>query len=94
MPDNTTPPVQGPLTPKDIRAALDALAEENYRKFSARLLPPGEHVLGVRLPALRRLAKRIAAGPPSGTAPGARDHGDVRGGHAEGHGHRVRALLA
>lgn len=63
MPDNATPPVQCPLTPKDIRAALDALAEENYRKFSARLLPPGEHVLGVRLPALRRLAKRIAAGP-------------------------------
>lgn len=44
-----------------LREQLEQLAEPKYRDFSARLLPPGEHVLGVRLPALRRLARGLAA---------------------------------
>ena len=42
------------------REELTALAEKDYRVFSARLLPPGTPLLGVRLPRLRKLAKKIA----------------------------------
>lgn len=41
-------------------AALSALREEAYRAFSAGLLPGTDNLLGVRLPALRKLAGRIA----------------------------------
>jgi len=43
-----------------IREQLMGLAEEDYRKFSSRLLPNIHTVLGVRLPQLRKLAKQIA----------------------------------
>ncbi len=43
-----------------IRQELLGLAEEKYASFSAALLPGVDGVLGVRLPALRRLAARIA----------------------------------
>ena len=33
--------------------------EEKYRDFSAKLLPQGTKVLGVRLPFLRKIAKKI-----------------------------------
>lgn len=46
----------------DIRARLDGLAEADYRAFSSRLLPGTENILGVRLPALRKLAKELACG--------------------------------
>ena len=46
----------------DIRKELEGMAEEKYRAFSAKLLPPGTELLGVRLPALRKLARAIAAG--------------------------------
>lgn len=36
--------------------------EEDYRKFSASLLPGTDGVLGVRLPMLRKLAKKLARG--------------------------------
>ncbi len=45
-----------------LREQLEGLAEENYRCFSASLLPGTDNILGVRLPALRRLAKKIAKG--------------------------------
>ncbi len=45
-----------------IREKLDGMADAKYRDFSAHLLPPGERVLGVRLPDLRKLARGIAAG--------------------------------
>jgi len=45
---------------KTIREQLFELAEEEYRKFSSALLPNIDNVLGVRLPALRKLAKAIA----------------------------------
>lgn len=44
------------------RQQLELLAESSYRAFSEKLLPGTSHILGVRLPTLRRLAKQIAAG--------------------------------
>lgn len=41
---------------------LEGCAEESYRIFSSKLLPPGETLLGVRLPILRKLAGKIAKG--------------------------------
>ena len=46
---------------KDIRIQLGDLAESDYQKFSASLLPNVKNVLGVRLPILRKLAKKISA---------------------------------
>ena len=45
-----------------IRRELEAHAEEGYRKFSAGLLPGVRSLLGVRLPTLRRMARRLARG--------------------------------
>lgn len=43
-----------------IRNQLMALAEPEYQKFAASLLPGTDNILGVRLPKLRKLAKQIA----------------------------------
>lgn len=43
-----------------IRERLFALSEPEFQKFSAALIPGEERMLGVRLPALRVLAKEIA----------------------------------
>lgn len=45
---------------ENLRQRLLAMAEVDYQRFSASLLPETEHILGVRLPALRQLAKEIA----------------------------------
>lgn len=45
-----------------IRQEIERLAENDYKKFSANLLPGIEHVLGVRLPQLRQIAKEVAQG--------------------------------
>lgn len=52
-------------TTECIRARLFALQDEGYRAFHSRLMPtvPPETVIGVRVPALRRLAKRLAGTP-------------------------------
>lgn len=42
-----------------VRAALYAQADETYRQFNERLLPPGTNTIGVRVPALRKLARTI-----------------------------------
>lgn len=42
-----------------IREDLLSMAEPQYREFSAKLLPEGENLLGVRLPKLRKTAKQI-----------------------------------
>lgn len=42
-----------------IRKDLLLMAEVQYREFSAKLLPKGENLLGVRLPKLRKYAKQI-----------------------------------
>lgn len=44
----------------NIKQELAALAEPSYRDFAASLLPGTPNILGVRLPALRKLAKRLA----------------------------------
>lgn len=45
-----------------IREELINLSEENYKEFSSKLLPGVKNILGVRLPALRKIAKTIAKG--------------------------------
>ena len=47
---------------KMIKERLLELAEDGYREFSASLTPGKDNILGVRLPALRKLAKKIAKG--------------------------------
>lgn len=47
---------------KTIKEQLIELAEVEYQKFSAGLIPNINNVLGVRLPALRKLAQKIAKG--------------------------------
>ena len=44
----------------NIREQLFELAEDEYKKFSSSLLPGIDNLLGVRLPALRKIAKQIA----------------------------------
>lgn len=46
----------------DIRTQLLSLVEPEYQKFSAALIPNITNVLGVRLLALRKIAKQLAAG--------------------------------
>lgn len=43
-----------------IRKELESISEEEYRVFTQKLLPGVEPILGVRLPNLRKLAKRLA----------------------------------
>lgn len=45
---------------KDIREQLLGMAENDYQKFSATLIPGVENMLGIRLPQLRKIAKEIA----------------------------------
>lgn len=45
-----------------IRAKLLSLSEPEYQKFSSRLLPGVDNILGVRLPSLRQIAKELAKG--------------------------------
>ena len=47
---------------RTIRTRLEQLAEEDYRQFQSRLLPGTDNLLGVRLPALRRMAREICRG--------------------------------
>lgn len=43
-----------------IREEILLMADEKYRQFQIKLLPDAEHFVGVRLPMLRKIAKRIA----------------------------------
>lgn len=45
---------------RQIREELENLAEEEYKQFNAKLLPGVKHVIGVRIPALRKIAKEAA----------------------------------
>lgn len=47
---------------ENIHSWLLAQAEEDYRIFTMKLLPGTKHILGVRLPVLRKLAKKLARG--------------------------------
>jgi 3-methyladenine DNA glycosylase AlkD len=56
-----------------VRQRLAALAEPEYRAFSASLIPGVDNLLGVRLPQLRRIAREIASGDWRGYLAGAQD---------------------
>ena len=43
-----------------IKEKLSVLAESKYQKFSSGLLPGIHNILGVRLPELRKIAKKLA----------------------------------
>lgn len=45
---------------KNIREQIIEKSDEEYRKFSAALLPNVDNILGVRLPELRKIARKIA----------------------------------
>lgn len=45
---------------RSIKKQLLEQAEEEYKVFSTKLIPNTENILGVRLPALRKIAKQIA----------------------------------
>ena len=46
-----------------INQKLHALAESNYKAFNQKLIPTHYETLGVRMPALKKLAREIAASP-------------------------------
>lgn len=50
------------MTVGEVKVQLQALAEPEYQRFNASLLPGVTNVLGVRMPALRKLSKEIARG--------------------------------
>lgn len=50
------------MAEKSIREQLNELADEKYRIFSSSITPGENHILGVRLPALRKIAKTLAKG--------------------------------
>ncbi|MDD5923017.1 MAG: DNA alkylation repair protein, partial [Eubacteriales bacterium] len=45
---------------EQILAELEKHVDKKYRKFSSGLLPGVNAILGVRLPELRKMAKRMA----------------------------------
>ena len=47
---------------KALKARLASLGEESYRAFQARLIPGARAMLGVRMPALRKIAKELMHG--------------------------------
>lgn len=46
-----------------INQKLHSLAESDYKRFNERIISTGYETLGVRLPALRKLAKELVASP-------------------------------
>lgn len=47
---------------EDLRQKLLELADPDYQKFSASLIPNSDNILGVRTPELRKIAKELARG--------------------------------
>ena len=48
------------MTAEEIRERLRSLSEEDYKEFNRKLIPGVEHVMGIRLPAMRKLAREAA----------------------------------
>lgn len=48
------------MTNQEIRTFLEEMADAKYREFNAGLIPDSKPILGVRIPKLRELAKKIA----------------------------------
>lgn len=47
----------------DISHKLQRLAESDYKAFNEKLIPTNYEILGIRMPALKKLAKELAASP-------------------------------
>lgn len=47
------------MTPAELRENLESQSDPGYREFHLKTCPSAEHVLGVRLPEQRKLAKAI-----------------------------------
>lgn len=47
---------------KNILAELQKIAEKDYKDFNRKIIPTQQTILGVRIPALRKLAKKIVLG--------------------------------
>lgn len=47
------------MTPSELRDILESQSDPSYREFHLKTCPSAEHVLGVRLPEQRKLAKAI-----------------------------------
>lgn len=58
---------------EDVLCRLHSLAESDYKEFNKRITPTEKDVLGVRLPALRSLAKEICKGDWRGFLQSAED---------------------
>lgn len=48
------------MTQKELRIQLEEMAEQDYKEFSASLIPGVKNMLGIRLPKLREIAKGLA----------------------------------
>ena len=58
------------MTINEVRAQLTALADPNHAAFSEKLTPGATGLLGVRIPAMRGLAKQIASDGLDAYVPG------------------------
>lgn len=74
------------FSPQDYQAILDELsrlADPAYKAFDEKLIPGAAMAYGVRMPALRRLARQIAQNDPAGflahTRPGSYEEVQLRG---------------
>lgn len=54
------------MNAEKIREELFALSEEKYQKFSSSLIPGITNLIGVRIPEIRKIAKKIAKEDPLG----------------------------
>lgn len=54
-------------TPAEIRTYLESISEEKHRLFTAKLIPTidSAQILGIRMPIIRNLAKRLAKENPT-----------------------------
>lgn len=50
------------MSNEEIRKRLESMAEAKYKEFSQSLIPGSRTILGVRIPALRTLARELAKG--------------------------------
>lgn len=49
---------------KSVRLELEYLAEEKYKDFASALIPGCDNLIGLRIPSIRKIAKRIAKDNP------------------------------
>lgn len=59
--------VNGHTTNTWINQQLQTLAEKDYKTFNEKIIPTGYKMFGIRMPALKKLAKEIATNPEAET---------------------------